>query len=192
MKKLKITANLLLVSGTWIFVSNILENGSDARILAGIGAALILSYISLNEIWIERKYELKRVYKFALMILPACGIGLFVTNTLNSSGDSEILAGLGAAITILCILIRSGLTLKQDQQILINTNKEIIYYLAFICAFSFWGKHEEQIKTNDRNISSLSHNIYEVQDELNSLRHNVNELEDDVEDLEDYSHYHGY
>lgn len=177
---LKIVANTFLTIGTWVFVTNVLDSGSDERISAGLGAALIFLYISIIDFWINEDYKINLLWKIVLTLLVFIGIWLFVTNTLDSGSDERIFAGLGAAITVLSIILKGNH--RKSEEVLLSGNKNIstIVSIAFIVLFTFWGLHHKDIRYIENDISTLESNV----------ESSINSLKNKVDDLEDNSHYH--
>jgi len=173
---LKIITNTFLTIGTWVFVTNLLDSGSDERLLAGLGAALIYLYISINDFWIKDDYKINLFWKVVLTLLILIGIWLFVTNTLDSGSDERMLAGLGAAISILGITIKGNYSKSEDIPLTGIKNIGTIVFIAFIVVFTFWGLHHKKIRY--------------IESDLYSLESDINSLEKKVDDLEDNSHYH--
>lgn len=173
---LKIIANTFLTIGIWVFITNVLDSGSDERILAGLGAALIYLYISLKDFWLKEVYKINLFWKIVLTLSGVIGIWLFVTNTLDSGSDERILAGLGGAITILGIVLKDNYSKSDDIPLLRNKNISTVVFIAFIVVFTFWGLHHKDIRYIERDINN-------VESDVNSLEYKVN-------DLESNSHYH--
>ncbi|HMU14678.1 MAG TPA: hypothetical protein PKE53_11820, partial [Flavobacteriales bacterium] len=70
---LKIIANTFLTIGTWVFVTNVLDSGSDERIFAGLGAALIFLNISISDFWIKEDYKINLLWKIVLTLSAFIG-----------------------------------------------------------------------------------------------------------------------
>jgi hypothetical protein len=178
MKKttLKIFANTILLIGTWVFISNVLDSGKDERVLAGLGGALIYAYVSLNEFWILDNMKMKWYWKIISFLFSIIGIWLFVTNTLDSGKDERILAGLGGAITLLGTILKDNLSNIENAVSHKDRNNSTLFVLIFITVFTFWGLHHKDIRY-------VESNVYGLQSEINSL-------DSKVIDLENYSHNH--
>ncbi len=177
---LKFIANTFLTIGTWVFVTNVLDSGSDARISAGLGAALIFLHISINDFWIKEDYKIIFFWKIILTLLMFFGIWLFVTNTLGSGSDARISAGLGGAITILGITLKENY--RKSEEIPLSNIKNIstIVSIAFIVLFTFWGLHYKDIRDIESDINYSRRNV----------ESSINYLEDKVKDLDNNYHYH--
>lgn len=178
MKKtiLKIFANTILLIGTWVFISNVLDSGNDERVLAGLGGALIYAYVLLNEFWIMDNMKMKLYWKILSFLFSIIGIWLFITNTLDSGNDERILAGLGGAITLLGIILKDNFSNIDNAVSHKDRNNSTLFVLMFITVFTFWGLHHKNIRYVERN-------VYGLHSEINSLDSKVN-------DLENYSHNH--
>lgn len=173
---LKIIANTFLTIGTWVFVTNVLDSGSEERILAGLGAALIFLNISISDFWIKEDYKINLLWKIVLTLLVFIGIWLFVTNTLDSGSEERIIAGLGGAITILGITLKGNYRKSEEIPLSGIKNINTIVSIAFIVLFTFWGMHHKDIRY--------------IESDISNIESNINSLEYKVDDLEDYSHYH--
>lgn len=173
---LKITANATLLIGVWVFISNVLDSGSDERVLAGLGSALICLYVFLNDFWIKDSLSMKLIWKILSTLFSVVGIWVFVTNTLDSGSDERILAGLGGSLTLLGIVLKENLSKTEIGILSDKRSNTTVYFLLFIALFTFWGLHHKDIRY--------------IESDVSDLESEINSLDSKVDNLEYYSHEH--
>lgn len=174
-KILKLISYSLLISGVWIFVTNTLDSGSDERVLAGMGSALIILYFFINEFWIMQVSNLKIIWKIITISLFITGIWLFVFGTLDSGSDERVIAGLGAALCCIAMLIKSNFETKTENSEY-KMSKSLLIIIVFISIFTFWGLHHKEIRGMNY--------------EINNAQRDIDDLEREVRNLEFYTHEH--
>jgi hypothetical protein len=174
MKILKVIAYSSLLIGVWVFIANVLDSGKDERLFAGLGSSLICFYVFLNDFWLKNKITTKLIWKILLMLCTSIGIWIFVTNTLDSGKDEKVIAGFGASLTLIGIILKENV-LRKNTEILSNTKNNItFYFLFFVILFTLLG-------LNNKNIRYVKSEIIILDSEINSI-------ESRVDNIEYYSH----
>jgi len=169
-KRLSISLEVLtFFVGAWLFITNTLDSGSDERVLAGLGAGLVLLGLLIKEFRLKLSItQLSIVWKIVVLVCGVIGSWIFVTNTLDSGSDERVLAGLGGALIIIAFYIKD---IKKEQLDEKNIVKGVSTKTAllFLIVFTMYGLHKKDIRY---------------------VKSDVGDLEYKVDDLEDNSHYH--
>jgi hypothetical protein len=201
-QKLSILSEALsILIGTWLFILNTLDTGSDERILAGLGAALLFSSLLVKEIRLKQSIaHLKMIWKVAVIALGTLGTGLFITNTLGTGSDERILAGLGGGLVLISLYIKD-FRISQDTE---KNTLNLKTGLVFLVIFTLYGLQKKDIRHVEKVLDSIEWEVSDEDDRVNDIESKVNDIESKVKgvesnlsyleykvgDLEDESHYH--
>ena len=168
---LKITLNVIMSIGIWVFVTNAHESGQEEHILAGLGGVLMLSSLLIKDFFSE-DYRINKIWSVVSSVLVCLGIYIFIYNVLESDWDSRVWVGFGLSIGFLGLSIRE-IVCKSGKQILLSQKKNLICCTAFIILFSLYGgvinnlEDIEYIKDDIRSIESKVQDIDEHTKYLN-------------------------
>lgn len=127
----------------------------------------------------------KIIWRIVEILTIVVGTGVFVTNLLDYRIDEEM-AGLGASLIVLGLLIRSWVSKSNNDTTTKNAkNDSLKVGLIIIFLSCFWTINKNKIEGNKLDISNLS-DYYE---DVESI---IYDNEGRIRDLEDQKHEHNY